>query len=48
MTHIESAYTNANLTADSFVTFKKELVLKLKEFDKKYVKHGKQMHPILE
>ena len=37
-----------NLTSDSFVGFKKDLIMKLKEFDKKYVKHGKQMHPILE
>ena len=48
ITHIEAGYTNDYLTPDTFVVFKKDLITKLKEFDKKYVKHAKIMHQLLD
>lgn len=39
--HLEMGYDDDYLTADTLSSFKKELITKLKEFEKKYVKHVK-------
>jgi len=39
--HIETSYDDDYLSPDTLGGFKKELISKLKEFDKKYVKHIK-------
>merc|ERR1712110_216831 len=45
--HIETGYDDDYLSPDSLGGFKKELIGKLKDFDKKYVKHVKGTNPAL-
>lgn len=45
--HLEMGYDDDYLTPDSLGGFKKELISKLKDFEKKYVKHVKATNPIL-
>ena len=47
MRHIESGYDDEYLSPDTLGGFKKELIGKLKDFDKKYVKHVKGTNPAL-
>lgn len=44
---IELALDDNNLSRDNFMPFKKELIGKLKDFEKKYVKHCKSTNPEL-
>lgn len=45
--HIESNYDDDYLSPDTLGGFKKELISKLKDFDKKYVKHARTANPAL-
>ena len=46
--HLETGYDDPeNLTPDNLSSFKKELISKLKDFEKKYVKHVKTTNPAL-
>ena len=45
--HIEQGYDGDYLEASNLVSWKKEMVSKLKDFEKKYVKHVKSTNPIL-
>ena len=45
--HIESNYDDDYLSPDTLGSFKKELISKLKDFDKKYVKHARTANPAL-
>ena len=46
--HLETGYDDPeNLTPDNLSSFKKELISKLKDFEKKYVKHVKATNPAL-
>ena len=47
--HLEMNYEDdcAALTPDTLASFKKDLISKLKDFDKKYVKHVKSTNPLL-
>lgn len=44
---IEQYYDDDALTPDSLGSFKKDLISKLKDFEKKYVKHAKATNPSL-
>ena len=46
--HLEQAYDDDDfLTFETFGSWKKELISKLKDFEKKYVKHAKSTNPQL-
>jgi hypothetical protein len=45
--HIDQGYDDDYLQPDTFPSWKKELVSKLKDFEKKYVKHAKSTNPVL-
>ena len=47
--HLEQGYDDfpENLTQDNLSSWKKELISKLKDFEKKYVKHAKSTNPAL-
>ena len=44
---LEQYYDGDELTPDNLAAFKKELTGKLKEFERKYVKHVKTTNPLL-
>lgn len=44
---LEQYYDGDELTPDNLASFKKELTGKLKEFERKYVKHVKATNPLL-
>ena len=43
--HVETGCDGDYLTPDTLAAYKKEMVSKLKDFEKKYVKHAKQFNP---
>ena len=45
--HLEQYYDGDELTSENLASFKKELISKLKEFERKYVKHAKTTNPVL-
>lgn len=45
--HLEQYYDGDELTSENLAAFKKELISKLKEFERKYVKHVKTTNPAL-
>ncbi len=45
--HIEQGYDDDFLTQDTLAAWKKELISKLKDFEKRYVKHAKSTNPFL-
>ena len=45
--HLDQMYDDDALTPDTLAGLKKELISKLKDFEKKYVKHVKVTNPIL-
>ena len=45
--HIEQGWDGDYLTPDTLAAWKKELLSKLKEFERKYVKHCKATNPFL-
>ena len=47
MQHLEIGLDDDALSIDSLPSFKKDCVNKLKDFEKKYVKHAKSTNPIL-
>lgn len=47
MQHVEFGMDDDNIQPDSLASWKKDAVNKLKDFEKKYVKHAKQTNPSL-
>lgn len=45
--HLEQGYDDDFLTPDTLPGWKKEMISKLKDFEKKYVKHAKTTNPYL-
>lgn len=45
--HIEQGYDSDFLEPSTLASWKKDMVSKLKDFEKKYVKHAKTTNPIL-
>ena len=45
--HIQQGYDDDYLQPDTLAPWKKELLSKLKDFEKKYVKHAKSTNPYL-
>ena len=44
---LEQYYDDDTLNKDTLAAFKKELISKLKDFERKYVKHVKATNPLL-
>ena len=47
ITHLDVGYESDFLAPDTLASWKKELISKLKDFEKKYVKHCKTTNPVL-
>ena len=45
--HLEQYYDGEELSADNLASFKKELISKLKDYERKYVKHVKTTNGLL-